>query len=501
MNPLSPVPIQLHSLLSTLPLSSVQSLYSPLTAGQFGSPVVDPVSGVPVLPAELVTGAVVPPLVPVPGSVVASAVVPPPVEPAPLVVPGPVVVGPADSPVLPSPASPQAERSTKETKRFEIDARIAARYHAPPPPPRNVLHPRRMLDERDTRAPAWAWLRGFAWFLLAWPLLSLLALDRFDFSEWEAIVIAVLGPPAIGLVLLAIDAALTRLFGRRAAAAAQPVPDTLRDVSNLGIAMAILLVVDVLLVTFFDDDPMIKGGDPRAATLAVTLLAIFSATAIVFRGASRLLRGRPRVVDLGPGWDRAPNLLRFLGYLTLIPMLLVCTVMIDYELHQKPGFELAAWIALPALLWLGLRSATARAPRWWAKNPWEAWQRRVSLALPWWIAGVALALGFAALCLLMPFGLVDPTITTRGKIVAGIVMGPLGLIVLGGAAMMLWRGVPNLLREWRIARLLARQPDRLAAWSTTSTAGQVRVQLKDRREAVFEMGEEAQALIAWLGSR
>jgi hypothetical protein len=358
-----------------------------------------------------------------------------------------------------------------------------------------------MFDERDTRAPAWAWLRGFAWFLLAWPLLSLLAFDRFDFSEWEAIVIAILGPAAIGLVLLAIEAGLTRLFGRRAAAAAQPVPDTLRDVSNLGIAMAILLVVDVLLVTFFDDDPLIKGGDPRAATLAVTLLSIFSATAIVFRGASRLLRGPARVVDLGPGWDRAPNVLRFLGYLTLIPMLLVCTVMIDYELHQKPGFELAAWIALPALLWLGLRSATARAPRWWAKNPWEAWQRRVSLGLPWWIAGVALALGFAALCLLMPFGLVDQTLTTRGKIVAGIVLGPLGLIVLGGTVMMLYRGIPALLREWRIARLLAGQPDRLASWSTTSTAGQVRVQLKDRREAVFDMGEEAQALMTWLGSR
>lgn len=357
-----------------------------------------------------------------------------------------------------------------------------------------------MLDERDTKAPAWVWLRGFAWFLLAWPLLSLLAFDRFDFREWDAIVIAVLGPPMIGLILLAIETTLTRLFGRRAAAAAQPVPDTLRDLSNLGIAMAILLVLDVLLVTVFDDDPIIKGGDPRAATLAVTLLAIFSATAIVFRLASRLLRGPARVVDLGPGWDRAPNLLRLLGYLTLIPTLLVCLVMIDYELHQKPGFGLAGWIALPALLWLGLRSATARAPRWWADNPWEAWLRRTSLALPWWIAGVALALGFAALCLLMPFGLVDPTITTRGKIVAGIVMGPLGLIVLGATAVMLWRGLPTLLREWRIARRLARQPNLLASWSTTSTAGHVRLQLKDAREVVFEGGEDDAALLAWLGT-
>ena len=45
----------------------------------------------------------------------------------------------------------------------------------------------------------WAWLRGFAYFLLAWPLLSLLALDQLDLDDWQSVLIAVLGPAGIGL--------------------------------------------------------------------------------------------------------------------------------------------------------------------------------------------------------------------------------------------------------------------------------------------------------------
>lgn len=356
-----------------------------------------------------------------------------------------------------------------------------------------------MFDDRDTRAPAWAWLRGFAWFLLAWPLLSLLALDKLDFADWESILLATLGPAAIGLILLGLETALTRLFGRRASAR-QPVPSTLRDVSNLGIAMAILLVIDVGLITFFDDDPMMKGGDPRAATLAATMLAVFCGVGVVFRGLARLLHGPARVADLGEGWDRAPGVTRFLGYVTLIPMLLVCTVMIDYTLHDRPDFGQTAWIALPALLWLGLRSATARAPRWWARDPWEAWTRSTSLALPWWLIAFALALGFAALCILAPLGYIDDTMTTRGRIVAGVVLGPLGLIVLGGAAMAVVRAVPSLLREWRLARRLSRGAAKVTAWAAAGTPGQVRLTLHDGRDVVLEMGDAAPSVLAWLAA-
>ncbi|HEY8376540.1 MAG TPA: hypothetical protein VIK91_08630, partial [Nannocystis sp.] len=326
-----------------------------------------------------------------------------------------------------------------------------------------------MLEERDTKAPAWGWLRGFGWFLLGWPLLSLYAVKELNKNDWESVVAGVFGPAAIGLVLLGVEAGLTRLFARRTGTTAQAVPSTLRDVANLAIALAILLVIDVGLVTLFDDDPMLRGGDPRAANLAGTMLAICAAVAIVFRGAARLVYGRARVVDMGEGWERAPVVMRFLGYLTLVPMLLVCTVMIDYTLHGKPDFGTTAWIVLPALLWLGLRSAMARAPRWWAHHPWEAWQRAISLALPWWLAALAAALGFVALCVLLPAGVIDATLTTRGRIAGWIVLGPLGLGVLVMTAQMLRRNVPALVRAWGVAGDLARGRAEVAEFGGTGT--------------------------------
>ncbi len=356
-----------------------------------------------------------------------------------------------------------------------------------------------MFEERDARAPAWAWLRGFGWFLLAWPLLSLLALDKFDFSHWEPIALAVFGPPAIGLVLLGLEAGLTRLAGRRSAAA-QALPSTLRDFSNLGVSLAILQVIDLALVTFADDDRLLRGGDPAGARLAASMLALSCGAALALRGAARLVHGPARrELDLGAGWDRAPSGLRFLGYVTLIPTLLVCTVMIDYTLHHRPDFGLTAWLALPALLWLGLRSATARAPRWWASTPWEAWLRRTSLSLPWWIVALAFALGFAALCFLLPFGVIDDDINLRTRIIGGIVMIPLGLVVLAGV----WAAcaqIPNLLRAWRTAWRLARGSDVVREWRVGPT-GQVVLELRDGGATLLEFGPDAPALAAWLEAR
>lgn len=355
-----------------------------------------------------------------------------------------------------------------------------------------------MFEERDTRAPAWAWLRGFAWFLLAWPLFSLLALDKLDFADWESIALAVLGPAAIGLILLALEAALTRLLGR--SSAAQAPPSLLRDLSNLGINLAILLVIDLALVTFADDDPLLRGGDPAGARLAASMLALFCGAALALRGAARLVHGPARrELDLGPGWDRAPSGLRFLGYLTLIPTLLVCTVMIDSTLHRRPDFGLTAWLALPALLWLGLRSATARAPRWWARTPWEAWLRRASLALPWWTLALASALGFAALCFLLPFGVIDDDLSLRARIVGGVVMIPLGLVVLAGAGAACAR-VPALVRAGRAAWRLMRGSDAVRAW-TLAAPGEVHLDLRDGGPTRLEFGPDAPALVAWLEAR
>ncbi|HLT39470.1 MAG TPA: hypothetical protein VK034_24470, partial [Enhygromyxa sp.] len=191
---------------------------------------------------------------------------------------------------------------------------------------------------------------------------------------------------------------------------------------------------------------------------------------------------------------------RLLGYLTLIPMLLVCTVMIDYTLHGRPDFGLAAWIGLPALLWLGLRSAMAQAPRWWARNPWQAWIRQSSLALPWWTIAAVFGLALGVVFLLLPTGLIDgDDLTTGGRIAAGVVGIPLGLIVLFGVGMTLWKGLPAMVRGARAARLLDRKPGELVSWVPPKPElSEVRVRLRDGREVAFDLGEDAPALVAWL---
>jgi hypothetical protein len=357
-----------------------------------------------------------------------------------------------------------------------------------------------MLEDRDERSTAWTWLRGFAYFLLAWPLLSLFALDQFELDDWQSVVLAIFGPAAIGVVLLGIERGLTWLFRNRLKRR-QPVPSTLRDLSNLGLALAILLVVDVAIVTIADDEQIVTGGDPETANFAIMMLAICGGVAMVFRVLHRLVYGPERIVDLGEGWDRAPNVMRFMGYLTLIPVLLVCTVMIDYTLHRRPDFGLGAWISLPALLWLGLRSAMAQAPRWWARNPWEAWIRRNSLALPWWVIAVVFGLALGVLFLLLPTGLIDGEgMTMGGRIAAGVVGIPLGLIVLFGVGMTLFKGLPTLLREWRAAMLLNRRPDELVGWvpPPKPESSEVLLRLRDGREVAFDMGEETPVFLAHL---
>lgn len=354
-----------------------------------------------------------------------------------------------------------------------------------------------MFDERDRRASAWTWLRGFAYFLIAWPLFSLLAFEQLDLDDWRSIVVAVFGPAAIGVVLLSIERGLTWLVGKRQPQR-QPVPSILRDISNLGLAMAILLVLDIVLVTIFDDEQIVSGGDPEAAEFAIFTLAICGGVALSFRVLHRFVHGPDRIADLGEGWDRAPNALRLFGYLTLIPTLLVCTVMIDYTLHGRPDFGLLAWIGLPALLWLGLRSAMARAPRWWARNPWEAWLRRNSLLLPWWVIGVAIAIGVGGVFVVLPLGLIEDGLTTRERVVAGVIGIPMGSLVLVGVGVLLVKGVPTLLREWRVAMLLKRQPDALIGFRPQPKTTAVLLQLRGGREVVFDIGEQQPAFLVWL---
>ncbi len=355
-------------------------------------------------------------------------------------------------------------------------------------------------DEEDTPSTPWAWLRGFAWLLIAWPLLSLLAADEMWGEDWDVILAATIGPAVVGLILLGVERLLTRTLGKAAAARGQPVPSLARDLSNLGFCFAILLGVDVTLVGLFEENSLF-AGDSVAGPIAGIILGVSLAGGLLFRGLNRWVYGPARHVDLGEGWGQPPMTLRFLGYLTLIPVLLVCTVMIDYAMRAKPDFGPVAWVCLPALLWLGQRSAMSRAPRLWARSAWEAELRRISLYLPWWVAGWALLVGFGVLMLGIPPGWVDPEglETLAAKIAAWIILTPLGLLCAGGGLYFAYLKAPALLGRIRFLWSLQRNPDQLGEWALEQDGEEVmlRVHLKDGRSALFEP-EENGPLLKWL---
>jgi hypothetical protein len=119
------------------------------------------------------------------------------------------------------------------------------------------------------------------------------------------------------------------------------------------------------------------------------------------------------------------------------------------------------------------------------------WLRRNSLALPWWIIAVVFGLGLGVIFLLLPTGLIDgEDMTTGGRVVAGLVGIPLGLIVLLGAGMAMVKGLPKMLREWRVARLLARRPEALAGFALQPDSSVVLLRLADGREIAFDMDED-----------
>lgn len=359
--------------------------------------------------------------------------------------------------------------------------------------------------ERDRVRTPWGWLSGFAWFLLAWPLLSLLAIDQLDLSDWRSLLPATLGPAAVGLCLLGVERLLDRVLGARMARAGQVPPSILRDLSNVGLCLAILLAVNVGLVVAFEDDGLGRLASAGAGRVAVIILAASLGAALVLRGLHRWRHGPARRVDLGEGWDAAPNVLRLFGYLALIPTLFVCTVMIDYTLRSRPDFGVAAWVGLPIVLFVGLRSAMARSPRYWARSPWEAWLREQSLAWPWALLALVLAIATALLFVLAPFLMPDDEITKVGRILVGVLLGPIGLLVIFVALRWLWRGLPMLTRRLRVAGRLARDPTAIARWQAGESFRPlgwnepgVAVWLRDGRAAVFVNGEHDEPLARWL---
>lgn len=354
-------------------------------------------------------------------------------------------------------------------------------------------------DDSNGRPSPWAWLRGFAYFLVAWPVLGLMAADELQDEPWSVILPVYLGPPAIGLILLGVDGALTRLLGEREAFRGSPAPALIRDLSNLGLCMAVLLLADVVLVLLFEETPFDRA--PNAPRRAVLLLACFLGPSLALRVVHGLIHGGRRDEYLGAEWDYDQDPLHLMGYLTLIPTLLVTTVMIDHALNDASEFGLRSWIALPAILLLGLRSAMARAPAGWARNPWEASLRQVSLNLPWWAVAWLTAVAVGVLMVLTPFGLGDEAPSLAGRIFCAIFLAPAGLAFLAGAALLAYQALPNLARRVRAFVALIHAPNALVGWQLLDgEATHVGLELRDGRTFTFALseGDDPDPILTWL---
>ncbi|MHC5019075.1 MAG: hypothetical protein ACYTGX_02965 [Planctomycetota bacterium] len=377
------------------------------------------------------------------------------------------------------------------------------------------MPPHEFVDEalagRDTVRTPWGWLRGFAAFLLLWPVLSLLAFDYFEDFDWTTLLIGIFGPPTVGLVLLGVERFLTAAFGAEVRASPRPVPSIWRDAGNLAFLFAVLMLIDIVLITIFEREHPFARTDRDMLGNCTRLLALFCGTALGSRLLARWLDGPRRLTDLGPGWDATPTMIRFGGYLALIPLLLVDTVMIDEAMSGKPvDFGLRAWIVLPLLTWLGLRSAMARSPRYWARNPWEALLRRRSLALPWILgcAGAALALGIVFV--LLGLGVVgeDEDIGFWGNLCATIITVPIGLLLIAGAVLPLASEAREWIHGTRALLRLRRDPGLVASWSVATSAATdratdtvVQLRLRDDSTCAFVLPEGFEEVPAWLSEQ
>ena len=154
----------------------------------------------------------------------------------------------------------------------------------------------------------------------------------------------------------------------------------------------------------------------------------------------------------------------------------------------------------------------APAPRFWARDPWEAWRREQSLALPWWGIAWVLGMGCGVMFVGMPFGVLpDDEITMAGRVIVGILLGPIGLLILWLGGKMTVTGLRDLARSLPVSRALSKNGDLLEQWhvrtqeqrvqgseATETVVRDVLLRLRDGREAPFGASE---GLIAWLERR
>ena len=324
--------------------------------------------------------------------------------------------------------------------------------------------PDRTDDELPPPTP-WSWLRGFGKCLLVWPLLCLAGIgelyDSFDEIEWDALAAAALIPAALGLVLIGIERFLSRAIGDRVASLGQPVPNMLRDISNVCFTCVVFVVI-ILVVEGTD------GVPPSPQALDVLRMGL--GVGVALRAACWLLYGPARHDSLGGQWAPPPLLLRWLGYLTLIPTLLILLVTItniSWGWDRVTHGELAALLLVQLV---GQRSAMARRAGTWARTPWEAAIRRYSLYAPWLVAATTIFFGTGAVTLLVL--VFDPEFLRDNTIISLVILLPVGLFGVVGTVIFLRPRLPpvvgNLISFWR----LHRRSSEIKGWTLIEPSGQ-----------------------------
>ena len=307
--------------------------------------------------------------------------------------------------------------------------------------------------EQDAHLP-WRWLRHLSQFLLVWPLLSLLALDEFESQELEAILIVILVPPLLGLILLGIEGGLTKTLGARFKKKGIPVPNVFRDLSNVAYLFFTLTVLIVVL-------NLVDGTTTLHWPIVASMAGSAFGLAIVLRALGGAYVGGNRSEGIGGGWDNRPIVLRFMGYIALLPLLIVVAAMIDYSVLGTPYIHAGEWSLLLMGLWIGLRSAMSRISGGWAKSPWEIEVRRASLIAPWFLVCLVGALVTGVFFIASPF-LEDHE--TAIAVVLWLLIVPTGVFSLVASWFFTRKLIRTTLPRLRLANRLRRGEAKLRSW-------------------------------------
>jgi hypothetical protein len=126
--------------------------------------------------------------------------------------------------------------------------------------------------------------------------------------------------------------------------------------------------------------------------------------------------------------------------------------------------------------------------------------------VPWWGAAIGAGGGLGVTFILLGLGIVgrDESMGWMGTICAGLIAVPIGLGFLAAAAMGLLSGGPELLRQWRTVRRLARDPGAVDGWSSveqtigTTTEQWIHLHLRDGSRAAIKVLDGFEGLPEWL---